>query len=40
VGKWADAFKAHIRARDTADTGDTSQGGPEALQCQQCHAHG
>ena len=31
MGKWADAFKAHIRARDTADTGDTSQGGPEAF---------
>jgi hypothetical protein len=31
VGKWADAFKAHIRARDTADTGDTSLGGPEAF---------
>ena len=31
MGKWADAFKAHIRARDTADTGDTSLGGPEAF---------
>ena len=30
MGKWADAFQAHIQARDTADTGDTSPGGPPA----------
>ena len=31
MGKWADAFQAHIQARDTADTGDTSPGGPPRL---------
>ena len=31
MGRWADAFQAHIQPRDTADTADTSSGNAAAL---------